>query len=123
MADEQGTTALRELTNTLTVLLVMAGLLFVVILGNAPTGRIAPSLFAIFGVYTAISVALTLHVHRGGRVLGEAGIYPVVAGAAVAVVLFLLVFTDAPSQYLTVVALGGIAAVSVAGGVAFSITH
>ena len=123
MADEQGTTALRELMNTLTVLLVMAGLLFVVILGNAPTGSIAPSLFAIFGVYTAVSVALTLHVHRGGKMLGEAGIYPVVAGAAVAVALFWLVFTDAPSQYLTVVALGGIAAVSVAGGVALFITH
>ena len=123
MANEQGPTALRELTNTLTVLLVMAGLLFVVILGNAPTGNIAPSLFAIFGVYTAVSAALTLHVHRGGKVLGEAGIYPVVAGAAVAVVLFLLVFADAPSQYLTVVALGGIAAVSVAGGVALFVTH
>ena len=123
MADEQGTTALRELTNMLTVLLVMAGLLFVVILGNAPTGRIAPSLFAIFGVYIAVSVAFTLHVRQGGRVLGDAGIYPVVASAAVAVALFLLVFTDAPSQYLTVVALGGIAAVSVAGGVALFITH
>ena len=123
MVDEQGPTALRELTNTLTVLLVMAGLLFVVILGNAPTGSIAPSLFAIFGAYTAVSVAFTLHVRQGRRVLGDAGIYPVVAGAAVAVVLFLLVFADAPSQYLTVVALGGIAVVSVAGGVALFITH
>ena len=123
MADEQGPTALRELTNTLTVLLVMAGLLFVVVLGNAPTGSIAPSLFAIFGVYIAVSVAFTLHVRQGGKVLGDAGIYPVVAGAVVAVVLFLLVFTDAPSQYLTVVALGGIAVVSVAGGVALFITH
>ena len=123
MADEQGATALRELTNTLTVLLVMAGLLFVVILGNAPTGSIAPSLFAIFGAYTAVSVAFTLHVRQGRRVLGDAGIYPVVAGAAVAVALFWLVFTDAPSQYLTVVALGGIAVVSVAGGVALFITH
>ena len=123
MTDEQGPTALRELTNTLTVLLVVAGLLFVVILGNAPTESIAPSLFAIFGAYTAVSVAFTLHVRRGGRVLGSAGIYPVVAGAAVAVALFWLVFTDAPSQHLTVVALGGIAVVSVAGGVAFFVTH
>ena len=114
---------MRELTNTLTVLLVVAGLLFVVILGNAPTESIAPSLFAIFGVYIAVSVAFTLHVRQGGKVLGDAGIYPVVAGAAVAAVLFLLVFADAPSQYLTVVALGGIAAVSVAGGVAFFVTH
>jgi ABC-type Fe3+-siderophore transport system permease subunit len=56
-------------------------------------------------------------------VLGDAGIYPVVAGAAVAAVLFLFVFVDAPSQYLTVVALGGIAAVSVAGGIALFVTH
>ena len=123
MADEQGTTALRELTNTLTVLLVMAGLLFVVILGNAPTESIAPSLFAIFGAYTAVSVAFTLHVRQGRRVLGDAGIYPVVAGAVVAVALSWLAFTDAPSQYLTVVALGGIAAVSVAGGIALFVTH
>ena len=123
MADEQGTTALRELTNTLTVLLVMAGLLFVVILGNAPTESIAPSLFAIFGAYTAVSVAFTLHVRRGEGVFGDSGVYPVAAGAAVAVALFWLVFADAPSQYLTVVALGGIAVVSVAGGVALFVTH
>jgi len=123
MADEQGITALRELTNTLTVLLVMAGLLFVVILGNAPTESIAPSLFAIFGVYIAVSVAFTLHVRQGGRVLGDAGIYPVVAGAAVAVALFWLVFTDAASQYLTMAALGGIAVIAVAGGIALFVTH
>ena len=123
MADEQGITALRELTNTLTVLLVMAGLLFVVVLGNASTESIAPSLFAIFAAYIAVSVAFTHHVRQGGRVLGDAGIYPVVAGAAVAVVLFSLVFTDAPSQYLTVAALGGIAVIAVAGGVALFVTH
>ena len=84
---------------------------------------IAPSLFAIFGAYTAVSVAFTLHVRRGEGVFGDSGVYPVAAGAAVAVALFWLVFADAPSQYLTVVALGGIAVVSVAGGVALFVTH
>ena len=123
MADEQGPDMYRETRHGLAVLFGIVGMSFVLVLENGPPTARGLLLSLLSGVFIIVCVLVFLHTYSGGTVFGYASTYPLVVGAISGVATLWVSTTGRSARLLTVVALCGIVATSVAGGFALGVTH
>lgn len=123
MPDEQGPGTLYEVRRVGTFLLVVTGFVYLLILENAPSENVGLLLALVGVVYIIALVVMSVFVHKGGTVFGCAGHYPTVPGIIFGIGAYWLATTDASSLQITVLALGGLMTILMAGGVALYSAH
>ena len=123
MSDEQGPGPLYEVRRVGSFLFVVTGVVYLLILENAPPESIDLLLALVGGVFIAAFVGVSVFIHRGGTVFGYAGSYQIVPAVIFGIGAYWLAATDASSLQVTLLASGGLLATLAAGGLALYVAH